>query len=259
MNHTPMSPSKQSGGFHSTRWSLVARAAENDIARTPDAVAETGEALETLCRIYWTPLFVFVRRRGYSPEEAEDLVQGFLANALEKNVFAVADPEKGRLRSFLLTALKRYLVDQRRAEVALKRGGGGHLVSIDARVGERSGGWQIADQSSTPEAAYQHRWVCSLLEQCVSRLGSEYVEQGKGALFESLLPLLTPGTGATAAEAAAALGSSPGAIRVALSRMRKRFGQIFMQEVEATLLPGENVEEEVRCLLALVSTDKSYF
>lgn len=223
---------------------------------TDEAVErEADEALETLCRIYWTPLFVFVRRRGFPPDEAEDLVQGFFARAVERNFFASADPEKGRLRNFLLAALKRHLIDEHRARAAWKRGGDetGRFVSINAVSGERSGAWQIASGISTPESAYQHRWVCALLEHCIGRLRSEYREQRKSPLFEALLPLLTPGTGATAADAAEALGSSTGAVRVALSRLRKRYGEIFMEEVAATLLPGEKVEDEVQCLMALVS------
>ncbi|MCB1061827.1 MAG: sigma-70 family RNA polymerase sigma factor [Verrucomicrobiae bacterium] len=239
----------QTASFSPTRWTLVAQAAQAPTNAQQEA--EQLEALEVLCRTYWPPLFVFVRRQGYAPEEAEDLVQDFFASILEKPFFESANPEKGRLRNYLLGSLKRFLIDQQRARSAKKRGGEFQMISVDAEAGEHSGAWQIASLE-TPEDAYQHRWVCAMLEHCHERLRSEYEEQNKSLQFEALSPLLTSENGHTTETAVRTLRSSPGAVRVALSRLRKRFGQIFAEEVRATLLPDEDYDDEICCLMKAV-------
>ncbi|MCB1227178.1 MAG: sigma-70 family RNA polymerase sigma factor [Verrucomicrobiales bacterium] len=235
-----MTPSKTSS-FHATRWTLVAQAG----SETTDEETRR-EALGQLCQIYWTPLYVFARRQGQKPEDAEDSVQSFMAAILEQGVFDRADSEKGRLRSYLIAAFRRFLASQHRAHMAAKRSGGYQKVSIHAEDGERSGRWQVA-ALETPEQAYHHRWACALLEQSMERLRGEYAERDQSAVFEALCPLLT-GNGETAA-AAATLKMREGTVRVAVSRMKRRLGLIVKEEVRATLLPGEDLEDELAELM----------
>lgn len=245
-----MTDSQKSSHFHATRWSLVAR------LQSPGEEVENTErmqALEELCRIYWTPLFVFARRQGLPPHDAEDAVQGFFVRALGKELFEAATPERGRLRSYLLTALKRYLINERRARDAAKRGGLEIHLSVHADTGERSGAWQITSLE-TPEQAYDHRWACALLEHCMGLLKAEYEERGHGDVFDAVPPLLTPGTGATIQSAAQALNMREGTVRVALTRMRRRFGLLVQDEVKATLLPGDDFNDEIQHLMNALST-----
>jgi DNA-directed RNA polymerase specialized sigma24 family protein len=230
-------------GFHATRWSLVQQALEQPSD-------EQLEALGELCGIYWKPLYVFARRFGLAAADAEDAVQGFVAGMLEKDFLARADPARGRLRNFLLTCFKRYLQNQQRERNAEKRSGRYQKVLVDADAGEQSGAWQIVSVE-TPEQAFNHRWACALLEHSVERLRMEYDQRGQPEVFEMLLPLLA-GESVTA-EAAQRLGMREGTVRVALSRFKRRFGLIVKEEVQATLMPEDDVNEEMRELMKVLS------
>jgi len=179
-------------------------------------------------------------------------VQSFFAKILKGGFFDHADPDSGRLRSFLLKSFQHHLIGEHRADSAERRGGGVAAIDIDAERGEHSGAWQIASLE-TPENAYQHRWACALLESCMDQLETEYRSAGKALHYAALHPLLCAGTGASAEQAARELDCRPGALRVALHRLRKRLGEIFEAEVKATLLPDENAKQEIRCLMDILA------
>ncbi len=232
--------------FESTRWSLVSRVKEG-----AQNVQTAQRALEELCQIYWTPLYAFVRRSGYEPAAAEDLVQGFFLAAMEKGLFAAADAEKGRMRNFLITALKRFLVNEDEKARAQKRGGKVGWVWIDAEAGEVAIAAELVDDSLTPDAAYDRRWACALLDRVLQRLREEHAERGKEPLFETLAPMLSRIDPELMEKAVKELCSEPNAVRVALHRFRKRYRELVREEVAETLQPGEDVDEEVRALMGL--------
>ena len=185
----PISQSTQTGAvaFTTTQWSVVLAAQD----RSPAA----DEALEKLCRTYWWPLYGFVRRNGYRPEEAQDLTQGFFALLLERRDLDVVRREKGRLRSYLLVSLKNFLAKARRRELALKRGEGRSLVPLDELLGRERGDLEPAISLSA-DYLYERRWALTLLEQVLARLEEEYRVAGKELLFESLNELLAGESGA---------------------------------------------------------------
>jgi RNA polymerase sigma-70 factor (ECF subfamily) len=172
--------------FTTTHWSVVLAAGQND---SPLAV----EALEKLCRMYWYPLYAYVRRRGYGPDDAEDLTQEFSARLLEKNGLARADRAKGRFRSFLLGALNHFLADEKDRAEAKKRGGGRTLISWDQQNAEERFGAEPMDELS-PEKIFERRWALSVLEQAATRLRNEYDAAGQAQLFEQLKSYIEGGT-----------------------------------------------------------------
>lgn len=228
--------------FQSTRWTIVAQVKGEPDAKTREA------ALESLCRQYWRPLCVYVVKRGHSEEDAKDIVQDFFADILKKGLFADADPRRGKLRNFLIHALRCKLSDVHRGRSAKKRGGHLSWVPFDSGLGE------ISDSAKTPEEAYELQWASVLVQSCMNRLESYYTTRGKPDLFRLLSPSLLPDSKTSITDAAAELEKSDGATRVALVRMRKKFGEILLDEVTATLLPGDDPKEEVRYLLSVLST-----
>lgn len=234
------------GAFVTTRWTRVLLAGR---ASEPSA----QEALSTLCRDYWRPLFQFALRKGSSREDAQDLTQGFIAQLLERNDFAKADRDRGRFRNFLLTAFSSYLVNEHRHRTAQKRGGATTFVSLDD--GEDPASARVADASLTPEQLYERSWALSMLERVLARLTEEYVDAGRAALFEALRPHLT---GAQAGrpgyeEIGAPLGMSASAMTSAMHRMRRRYGEILREEVAATVEHPEEIEDELRYLIRIVA------
>ena len=228
--------------FTPTRWSLIAvlRSGEEPRVR---------EALETLCRAYWYPLYAYVRRAGHSPEDAADLTQAFFAKLLEKGVLACADPARGRLRTFLLTAMQNFLCDDWRKQQRQKRGGGAVLLSIDEPHAESLYAREPADQA-TPEALYHRRWALTMLERTLSELQADYISQGKGALFDALKPALGDDDGASAAELGAKLNMEPGTVRMAILRLRRRYRDRLLAEVATSMdaRTEAEVDEEIAAL-----------
>ena len=167
--------------FTTTHWSLVLEAQ----GESPEA----QEALEKLCRIYWRPIYSFVRRRGAGPEEAQDLTQGFFALLLERRDLRTVRKEKGRLRSYLLSAVKHFLADERRRAMAIKRGKGQRLISLEQLARRGAGGMEPADPL-TAERIYERRWASTLLDRVLSRLEDKYRKRGNAALFDSFNQLL---------------------------------------------------------------------
>ena len=229
--------------FTPTRWSLISAVRSGDAIRVK-------VAMETLCRSYWYPLYAYVRRLGQDAEDAADLTQGFFAHLLEKELLTRADPERGRLRNFLLTAMQRYLRDDWRKSQRQKRGGGAEVLSIDELTAE---GLYAREPSTsvTPESLYHRRWALTLLERTMLALQADYTEQGKSALFDSLKPALTEDPdAASAAETGVKLGMTPGAVRVAINRLRARYRARLLAEV-ATSMDAQSeaeVDEEIAAL-----------
>jgi RNA polymerase sigma factor (sigma-70 family) len=205
-------------------------------------------ALEKLCRTYWYPLYVHIRRRGYAEEEAKDLTQALFQRLLEKQFLSGLRREGGRFRSFLLTALQHLLVDHWERSRAQKRGGGQPLISIDAQSAEERYQLEPRDER-TPELLYDYRWAMALLDQVLSRLELEFSEAGKQQLFLQLRTFMFEGsTKMSYAEGARQLGMTEEALRKAVQRLRKRYQELFRQEISQTLANPAEVEEELRHL-----------
>ena len=246
MSKEPERESKEAGSasvqpFAATRWSLV-------LAAGADSTWRARKALEQLCRLYWPPLYAFVRRSGSPPHDAQDLVQGFFLHLLAKDALGTVDPRKGKFRSFLLAALKHYLSNDRDRARAQKRGGGAPPVSIDERDAEGRYLLEPADPM-TPEKLYERRWALTVLEQALARLRKEYAATGRAALFAQLKDCLAGGEkGPAHAEIAGRLDMTPGAVKVAAHRLRKRYREILREEIGDTVSSPEEIEEEIRHL-----------
>ncbi len=236
----------ESHAFPHTRWSVV-------VAATGEPSVESAAALETLCRAYWYPLYVCARRFGHSPEDAQDLTQEFFCLLLQKRWLETADPAKGRLRTFLITALKRFMAKEWRRASAQKRGGGTAPVPFDTSFAERRYAADSAGQT-TPEEAFDRQWALTLLDMTVRRLEAEYDEAGKGGDFESLKDCLAAQRGEIEyAAIAARLGMAEGAARVAVHRLRKRFRELYRLEIARTLAAEGDVETELRYLAQVLA------
>ena len=215
--------------FRTTRWSLVGRAAAPEHPRGHTALSE-------MCRDYWPPLYAFARRIGRSSQDAEDLTQSFFAALIEKNTLAVADPSRGKLRTFLLAAFQHHIADAAKREHALKRGGGTEVLSIDAAA-EEEGFASEPMEHETPETLYDRRWATMLLERALDRLETERAADGHGAEMAVLRPFLslTMSGAATYTEAADRLGWTVNAARVSVFRLRARYRELLLDSVAATL------------------------
>jgi len=233
--------------FTTTHWSVVLDAGQSD---PPSAAA----ALEKLCRTYWYPLYAYVRRRGYSPEDAQDLTQDFFAQLLRKNYPGQADQAKGKFRSFLLLRLNHFLADEFDRASTQKRGGGQVLISLDEESGEERYRLEPADELS-PERLFERRWAQTILEQALARLREEFVAQGKAGVYE-VLKAFEPGGQNTLsyAEAAARLKASESAIKSMVHRMRRRHRELVREEIAQTVSTAAEVDEELRHLMAVLSS-----
>ena len=209
-------------------------------------------ALAELCERYWYPIYAFVRRRGYSAADAEDLTQEFFSALLEKEYLFLADPARGKFRTFLLTAVTRFLSKQNERASAKKRGGGRKLLSIDLRSAE---GLYLLEPAThvTPERLFERRWAMTLLNRVLDQLAADYSRRGKERLFEELKgQLVGPEAESSQAELAAELNMTPGAVKVAIHRLRQRFGEMLKNEIASTVDGAEEVEDEMRSLLMAV-------
>ncbi len=230
--------------FATTRWSVVLNAGRSETTRGRDALA-------ALCKTYWYPLYAYVRRQGHSPHDAEDLTQEFFARLLESESLAAVSPEKGKFRTFLLVALKRFLANEWHRANARKRGGNSFRVPLQGHTAETR---YIAEpvEELTAEKLYERRWALTLLDRVLDRLRQEFNNAGKSELFEKLKPYLMAEKGAIPyAQAAGESGLNEGAFKVAVHRMRRRFRELFREEVAHTVAGSEEIDEEIRHLLAV--------
>jgi RNA polymerase sigma-70 factor (ECF subfamily) len=210
------------------------------------------EALEKLCRMYWRPIYSFVRRQGIRPEEAEDLTQGFFAQLLERRSLSGARKEKGRLRSYLLGALKYFLADEQRRAMAIKRGKGHRLIPLEELGADKRVEMEPADPV-TAEMIYERRWALTILEHVLSRLKDEYRTAGNATLFDSLKQLLPDEPGPPSqAEIAAHLRMTENAIRQAFYRFRQRYQSLLREEIAHTVATPGDIENELRHLIAVL-------
>ncbi len=235
------------GQFVTTRWSQVVAAGQ-----TADS-SHARAALEQLCQTYWYPLYAFVRRQGHAPHDAQDLTQEFFARLLERNALGAADRERGRFRSFLLATLKNFLHDEWDKLRAQKRGGGHHVVSLDAGDAESRYALEPVD-TMTADRLYERRWAMLLLDRAVERLRAEHEAAGKLAQFETLKASLAgPRESQPYAEQAVKLGMSEGAVKVAVHRLRQRYREVIRAEIAETVSDAAEVEEELRHIIAALS------
>lgn len=238
---------RRGGRFATTRWSVV-------LAARDRGEPQAQEALAALCAAYWYPLYAFIRRRGNDPERARDLTQEFFARLLEKDVLAGVDRGKGRFRSFLLAACTHFLANERDRRDAQKRGGGRAPVSIDALEAEARYRREPRDEL-TPERLFERRWALTLLGQVLERLDGEMARAGKADLFARLKPALLGERGAAPyAEVAAELGTTEGAVKVTVHRLRRRYRAILAEEIARTIDDPARVDDEIRDLFAAVGT-----
>jgi DNA-directed RNA polymerase specialized sigma24 family protein len=237
-----MLESLPSDRFPTTCWSRIAHAGD-------PSDPQAGAALERLCRDYWYPLYAFVRRQGYGPDDACDLVQGFLADLLERRDIAGADRERGRFRSFLRTACAHFLAHHRERDRALKRGGGLRMISISLPEAEGRYGREPA-HDLTPDRLFERRWALDLLGIVLTRLETEAVQAGKGELFTKLRPMLEgDARSASYSEVGSAVGLSEGAVKVAAHRLRVRYRDVLREEVGRTVADQSEVDAELSDLI----------
>lgn len=230
--------------FETTQWSAV-------LAAGQDTTAESREALAKLCEAYWFPLYAFIRRKGATVDDAKDLTQGFFAQLIEKGFLKEVRRERGKFRAFLLTALKHYMANERRRDRAQKRGGGQTPSSLDFDVAEGTYRLESAEEL-TPEKLYERQWAMTLLDQVSQSLSEEYAQSGKGAFFDTLRPFLTgEEPRGSYAQVAGELAMTEGAVKVAVHRLRKRFGAVLRREIAQTLTPSDDVEDEIRHLFTV--------
>ncbi len=240
-------PSQNSVGdasrFGSTQWSVV-------LAAGAGSSPGSREALETLCRRYWYPLYAYVYHRVRTPDEAEELVQEFFARLLEKKTLSVAEPARGRFRSFLLTTLHNFLANEWEKTVAKKRGGGLKRISLDFSDAQARVCAPLI-REVTPERLFERQWAFALLNRALKRLHDEFAESGKADRFEALVPFLM-GRNAPVdyLEAAKKLALSEDATMVAAHRMRRRFRELLRAEIIDTVTSPDEVDEEIRSLFA---------
>lgn len=236
---------RQAAAFSTTLWTVVLHAGDLD---SPNSSA----ALSKLCQLYWYPLYVFVRRQGYDPDEAQDLTQEFFCRLLQKNYLKAADRNRGRFRSFLLASMKHFLADEWDRSQRQKRGGGSTIFSLDAEGAERRFITEPTD-TRTPETAFQRQWAEQLVEQVMTRLHGEYIREGKADRFEAFKGFLVGDDAASQAEVGARLGMSESAVKSAMFRMRQRYAELFRDEIAHTVANHGEIEDELRELFAALA------
>lgn len=232
--------------FATTRWSIVL------MAQGQSAAADA--ALEALCRTYWTPLYAFIRREGFPVEEAKDLTQGFFARWLERRDFDAVRREKGRLRSYLLVSLKHFLANERNRATALKRGHGQQTISLDEIFAEHRYDLEPIE-SLTADQIYERRWAMAVLDEVLARLAAEYRTSGREQLFDRLKALLADESDhPSQAQIAHELGMTENAVKQAFHRLRMRYGELVREEIFHTVASPDELEDELRHLIAVLRT-----
>jgi RNA polymerase sigma factor (sigma-70 family) len=237
-----------SARFPTTQWSQVLAARDGDDS-------EARRALETLCQVYWFPLYAFVRRQGYAPDPARDLVQAYFVELLEKQVLKDVEPELGRFRSFLLASLKNFLSHDRERLRAQKRGGGARIVPLDPEETASLGPLTLSGSGDhlTPEEVFERQWALTVLERALDQVRRYARESNTEAQFEALKPYLTGEAGRTPyRDVAGRLGTTEGAVKASVLRLRKRFGKALRAEIAETVADRSLVDDEIRRLLTVI-------
>lgn len=232
--------------FRTTHWSVV-------LAAGHAADESSAAALEKLCATYWYPIYGYIRRQDWGVQDAEDLTQSFFAHLLDGHRLATVAPASGKFRSFLLASLKNFLNNERDRRQALKRGGKVSFISMDEAQGEERFQREVT-QSGSPDHAFEQGWAVIMIESVLGQLRDEHLRDDRAAQFEALQPYLSGDRGGVAySEAAAHLGLSESAVKMAVQRLRRRFGDLLRAEIAQTVATAEEVDEEIRCLFAAVS------
>jgi len=215
---------------------------------------ESRQALATLCRLYWYPLYAFVRREGYRPDEAQDLTQAFFTRLLEKKYLRDYERDRGRFRSFLLASLKHFLSNERDRANAQKRGGGASVLSLDAVIQAGELRYSHEPRSEmTPDKLFERQWALTVIDRVIARLQADSDRIGKGALFERMKPFLAGvETSTPYSELAGELNTTEGALKVAVHRLRLRFREILRDEIAQTVAHSDEVQEEIRYLVSIL-------
>ena len=238
-----MAENPAAGDFPTTHWSRV-------LAAGDPGAPSAREALAELCQSYWFPLYAYIRRRGHDPDRAQELTQDLFVRLLEKEVLAAADPARGRFRAFLRAVCTDFLANSRDRERARKRGGDRVFIPIDVTEAE---GRYTAEPAHewTAERLFDRSWALTLLGRVLDRLRREYEKAGQAAAFAALCPVLTEGAGAVPyATLAARLGTTGGTVRVAVHRLRRRYGALLRAEIVATVDDPAEVDDEIRDLFS---------
>ncbi len=249
MNTSSENQDRSSGRvFATTSWSMVIQAA------TPNT-PESSFALADLCDAYWYPLYSFVRRKGYTREEAEDLTQSFFSELLEKKQLSVADQQRGRFRTFLLAALDHFVSKQWRAKNALKRGGGSSIISFDFQTADE----QYANEPFhewTPQKIFDRNWALAILSETLAGVRKQYVESDKAELFDELKVFLGDASKVTYKSIAEKMDTTEGAIKVAVHRLRERYGEQLRIQIARTVEFASDVNQELQSLMEALRTSK---
>ena len=243
---TSESAARTASQFATTHWSDVLAAGDSASPGLP-------QALEKLCQTYWYPLYAFIRRKGYPPEDAKDLTQAFFERFLEKRYVKDVVQEKGRFRTFLLTALQRFLCGEFDHKTAAKRGGGVAIIPLDALDAEAQLN-QATATFQTPESSFERAWAETVIQTCVERLRAEYQGEGKAAQFGELKQYLSRSADRTAYTASGqALGLSADAVAMAVMRLRRRYRTMVRAEVANTVATPAEIDDEMRYLVELLA------
>ena len=237
-NPAPRAPG---AAFPATRWSMIAGLVEG-------SEEAKQRALEDLCQAYWFPLYAFVRHQKDSPHEAEDLTQGFFAHLISNDRFLYLQETRGRLRNYLLAAMKRFLISEWRSASTLKRGGNREFFSLDAE--DADGRYlEVASDDASPEEVFHQQWVLSLLVRARDRVSAQYSGGDKAELFKLIEPAITDPEAIDYESDSLKVGMTTGALRTAVHRLRRRFGDAIREEIAETVVDEEEAEQEYRELL----------
>jgi len=230
--------------FPPTQWSVL-------ISARADDTHERSRALEQICNTYWHPIYAYTRKRGFGSQDAEDITQGFFADLLETDEFTRMREEKGKLRTFLLVAVRNFMAADRRRHSTQKRGGRAQVLSIDVDAAEDQTCLEPAD-TLTPEIVFERHWASTMLHTVMGRLQRAFEDDGRAEVFHELKEFLIRGSGKQSyRDVAGRLGLSESAARVAAHRMRKRYRELLLEEIAGTLAPDDSVEEELRYLFGV--------
>jgi DNA-directed RNA polymerase specialized sigma24 family protein len=246
MKKIPGTLQEGGAGFQTTHWTALMQSVK------PEAALSAQEALAVFCESYWPPLYTFVRRRGYSPDDAQDLVQGFFAHLFSQNTLSRADRDKGRLRTFLLGSLQHFLANEYNRTQTQKRGGANRIVSMsDELTATEAALVTMTELDET--GCYDQAWVATLVSRAWERLEKEYAAEDKATLVEELKPFLFGGTAVPDQEEIAARLKLPFAtLRTLLRRLRQRYRESLREEVARTVAEPSQVDEELRYLHRLL-------